>query len=99
MDFKVADRDNLTQSPEQDELTVRAHKNDEPPRENETYRDTDYAIGGCNKFGLADSDRYANLPPQYDMTFDERDRYPVYLRQTDDQCIQQQLRGAGINNL
>ena len=24
------------------------------------------------------------------MTYDERDRYPIYLRQTDDQCIQQQ---------
>ena len=48
--------------------------------------------GGCNKFGLfvPDTDRHANPPPQYEMTYDERDRYPVYLRQTDDQCIQQQ---------
>ena len=105
MESESVDRDDIAQSPEHNESTTKthgnetrneliviSHRNEEPQGDNQMYRDTKYAIGGCNKFGLfvPDTDKQANPPLQYEMTYDERDRYPVYLRQTDDQCLQQQ---------
>ena len=92
MESELTDRDNPVQGTEQNQPVVGPHGNEEPQNENQTYKDTEYVIGGCNKLGsfVPDTDMHANPPPQYEMTYDERDHYPVYLRQTDDQCIQQQ---------
>ena len=46
MESEAADRDNLTQSPGQNESVARSHRNEEPRNENQIYTDTEYAIGG-----------------------------------------------------
>ena len=94
MEVEAVEKDSPMQNPERNESAVKtiSQRNQEPENQNQGYKDTEYAIGGCNKFGLSlsDADRYANPPPQYEMTYDERDRYLEYLQQTDDQCIQKQ---------
>ena len=106
MESESADRDDMVQSPERNTSTTKSNdketrnesiarprREEEPTQgDNQVYRDTEYAIGGCNNFGsfVPDTDKHTNPPPQYEMTYDERDRYPVYLHQTDDQCLQQQ---------
>ena len=80
MESNAADRN----SPEHNELGVRPLT--DVVTHNTTYKDTEYAIGGCDKSGSPDTGRYANPPPQYEVTYDERDRYHEYLQQTDDQC-------------
>ena len=96
MDSESVDQDEATETQRRDEVTIETKDNHEPSQENKTYKDTEYAIGGNNKIDATDANKYPNPPPQYDMTFDERDRYPVYLRHTDDQCIQQQQCGRGF---
>ena len=55
-------------------------------------QDTEYAIEGRgeNCGPNSNADRYTYPPPEYEMKYDERDRYEECERRTDDQCLQQQ---------